>query len=129
MSVLDAQDAQILRNRTRALDEIEGPRCGDYIRFADGVERRISYLWTEMEDWGMEDNAQTSDDGSFYLGNGYVSFSGSLYGGTPIKKLRLTEDKKLGPVWFFHHDYYRAHNGIHTTLPFRVYETDEEAPR
>lgn len=126
---LDTNDAQILRQRTAALDTIEGPRCGDFIRFANDIERRISHLWTEMEDYGMEDAAQTSDGGSFYLGDGYVSFSGALYGGTPIEKLRLTEDKKLGSVWFFHHNVQKAHNGVNTTLPFRIYETDKEAPR
>lgn len=128
-SPLDPRDNLILADRRASLDAIRTPRVGDFVRFADGTERRISHLWTEMEDWGMEDNAQTSDGGSFYLGHGYVSFSGSLYGGTPINKLRLANDKKLGSVWFFHHDYARAHNGVDAEIPFRIYTTPEEAPR
>ena len=127
---LDETDQDILRTKTRLLDQNPKPRVGDYIRFADGTERRISHLWTELGGWDMEDAAQTSDGGSFYLGDGYATFSGSLFGGTPLDKLsELVGEKKLGDVWFFHHNVRRAYNGVDTSIPFRIYISTEEAPR
>jgi hypothetical protein len=111
----DERDAFILAGRKEELDKREGPRVGDWIRFADGAERRISH------DWG--DSFQYSEGGSFYLGNGYVSFSGGLEPGIPADSLKLTSEVKDGDVWFFHHDYQTAHNGVPATIKFRVYES------
>ena len=129
---LDERDAAILAQRMRTLDAELGPRCGDYVRFGDGTERRILHLWIfdEPDDPDIEDQAQTSDGrfgSSFYLGDGYVSFSGGLYPGTPLAGLRLTDETRLGSCWFFHHDYRTAHNGVDVKIPFRVYETNAEA--
>jgi hypothetical protein len=110
---LDARDAEILTARAAALDAVPGPRCGDYVVFSDGVTRRVSYLWP--------DGVQTSAGGSWYLGNGFCSFSGSLYRSTPLDLLTLTEEKRPGDVWFFHRDHWTAHNGVHTQILFRVY--------
>ena len=130
---LDERDTAILAERIRALDAEPDPRCGDYVRFGDGTERRISHLWilTEQEaaDFDFPSQAQTSDDGSWYLGVGYTSFSGSLYMGTPLAGLRLMDETRLGSCWFFHHDHRTAHNGVDVEIPLRVYETDAEATR
>jgi hypothetical protein len=80
---LDDRDKAILAARVAAFDPTEGPRVGDYVCFADGVTRRISYVWP--------DDIQTSDDGSFYLGKGYMSFSGVLYTHMPTETLTLTK--------------------------------------
>ena len=40
-----------------------------------------------------------------------------------------TGDVRNGPVWFFHHDYSRAHNGVDTVTAFRVWTTSREANR
>jgi hypothetical protein len=118
---LDLRDREILAQRIRMLDRIAKPRVGDYVRFANGVERRISHDWDEG-------GIQTSDGGSFYLGRTGVSFSGSLYGCTPTEDLEDTGTTKLGSIWFFHHDWAKAHNGVQTQIPFRVYRTPNEAP-
>lgn len=111
---LDSRDAEILTSRTAALDARDaGPRCGDYIRYSDGVLRRVSYVWP--------DGVQTSAGGSWYLGNGFCSFSGSLMRSTPLDVLTLTEDTRLGAVWFFHHDHWTAHNSVNADVSFRVY--------
>lgn len=126
---LDDQDAAIREKRAALLDQEQGPREGDYIEFADGNTRRVSHVWPA--DWHDDGFArcQTSEQGSWYLGNGGVSFSGSLYGSVSEDTLTLTEERRDGSVWFFHHDHHRAHNGIHTSIPFRVYRCTEEAPR
>lgn len=125
---LDERDCVIRAERIAAFDALdEWPREGDYVRFADGVERRVSFV--TPRDWAPEaDAVQTSDVGSWYFGRGYCSFSGGLFIGVPHRTLTLTDETKDGSVWFFHHDHRCADNGVHTTIPFRVYECSEDAP-
>ena len=115
---LDDQDAVILRDRSIALGRLQGVRVGDFIRMKDGSERRITYHWGER--------VQTTDHGkagSFYLGDGYISFSGGLDSAIPLDRVRLIHHiGRLGRVWFFHHDQWRAHNRVDGWLDFRVYE-------
>lgn len=118
---LDERDREIVRQRVTHLDSNEGPRVGDFVRFADGTERRISYLWP--------DGAQTSEAGSYYLGDGYVSMSGSLHPCVPLESLTPTDEQMDGWVWIFHHDHHTAHNGVDVDVPFRVYTCDREPPR
>jgi hypothetical protein len=127
-TALDDRDRVILEARRLQFDARPGPRSGDFVRFADGVERRASHIWA-AEDWAEWGGVQTSDGGSWYLGPGYCSFSGSLYSIVPFASLTLTTETKLGRVWFFHHDYHTAHNGVDAELPFRVFTCDREAPR
>ena len=125
---LDERDAAILAERTRLFDEAPGPREGDYVIFADGTERRVSFV-TPLE-WLPEcDSVQTSDGGSWYLGEGYCSFSGGLYRGVKRDTLTLTDETRAGSCWFFHHNHRMAHNGVEVLIPFRVYECSEDAPR
>ena len=52
-----------------------GPQVGDFIVMPDGTERRVAH------DWGKDIGLQPTSGGpdrSFYLGDGYASFSGSL---------------------------------------------------
>lgn len=118
---LDDRNQAILTARIKLLDEEEGPRVGDYVEFSNGVTRRVSYIW-------FGERVQTSDAGSFYLGNGYVSFSGSLHDGVPRNTLVRTEAKRLGSVWFFRNDYHQANNALNVEIEFRVYKCELEAP-
>lgn len=119
ISVLDERNTKIMGERQVALDAVKGPRVGDYVRFANGIERRISYIWDFGDD--SPTNVQTSDGGSFFLGYGYVSFSGSLYNGVPGPTLTITDEKKLGRAWFFDHDLPGAGRGVQVTVGFRMY--------
>jgi hypothetical protein len=111
---IDARDTRILTERMAALDADERPRVGDYVRFTCGTLHRISHRW--------DDGAQTSMGGSFFLGNGYVEFSGGLDPAVPWHTLTRTDEIREGSVWFFHHGYMAAHNGAYCRAPFRVYE-------
>ena len=75
--MLDLHDSEILNARVTRLLYVESPKQGDFVRFADVVLRRISHVW--LDENGSPDSIQTSDGGSFYLGDGYLSFSGSLF--------------------------------------------------
>jgi hypothetical protein len=124
---LDDRDQEILAHRVGLLNKVEGPRVGDFVTFSNGVERRISYIWRDEQ--GTLLNVQTSDGGSYYLGDSYVSMSGGLFPGVKPETLALTDSKREGSVWFFHHDLWIAHNGVGATLEFRVFTCTQEAPR
>lgn len=124
---LDERDRQILWERRHSIELADEPRCGDYVEFADGTTRRISHVYGA--DWGDMAGVQTSDGGSWYLGNGYVSFSGSLYPSVKMTTLTLTDQQRAGSAWFFHHDWATRENGVDVTIPFRVYHCTETAPR
>lgn len=117
---LDARDNMIREERAAALDGVNGPRIGDFVRYADGVTERIGAI--------RDDIIQTSlGEGSFHLGNYGASHSGSL---RPfITRDTLTEvegEARAGAVWFFH-DHRQAGNAVETTIPFRVYDCTERA--
>lgn len=127
MPKFDERDAEILAERVEAFNERQGPRVGDYVRFADDVTRRISYVWRDEHETVF--NVQTSNGGTYYLGKGYVSMSGSLFGGVKPDTLTLTDETRDGEVWFFHHDFHTAHNGVDTVTAFRVFTCSEVATR
>jgi len=120
---LDTLNANILAARQAKLDDATSPVCGDYVVFADGVTRRISHVW--------DDGVQTSDAGrgSWYLGDGYVSFSGSLYHLVRTETLTRTDEQRAGRCWFFKDNWMEAHNGIDVVARFRVYSCSVAAPR
>jgi hypothetical protein len=117
---LDETDRRILADRRATFDALSGPRCGDYVRFACGRLRRISHLW--------DDGVQTSHSGSWYLGQGFADFSGSLFSSVPNSTLQLTDELQDGEFWFFSHDCWQAHNGVDFTMPCRVYSCSRPAP-
>jgi hypothetical protein len=124
-TALDERDAAILADRTAALDAVDGPRCGDYLRMPDGELLRVAHVfpadWEDMH--GVQPNCpRHGGEGSFYLGRGYVSYSGSLDPRIDQDRLTLSDETRNGSAWFFHHDHMQAHNGVTVSIPFRVYD-------
>ena len=64
--------------------------------------------------------------GSFHLGDGYTSFSGSLNPVVPLEKLIDTGEIRQGRFWFFSGDWPRANNSVDVEAPCRVYRYSEE---
>jgi hypothetical protein len=120
---LDERDTEILEQRVNRLNAEPGIRVGDFVRFADGVLRRVSYVWR-----GQTDRIQTATSGSFYLGDGFVEMSGGHFLSVPATTLELTDEVWPGAVWFFHHHHRRAHNGTDATIDFRVFTCGLPAP-
>lgn len=118
--ILDERDAAILAERIAKLDSRDDFRCGDYVRFPDGRMERVSFV--APREWGDMHGVQTSTGGSWYLGDGYSSFSGSLNDFIPAARLKITDEIRPGSCWFFHHDYWTAGGGVDVEAPFRVYE-------
>ena len=128
-TVIDERDAEILSHRAALVLARTEPQSGDWVIFADGVERRISHVW----DWEADADGphlysiQTSDGGSWYLGEGYASFSGSLHPGVPGETFTDTGETRPGAIWIFRHDHHTAHNATSATIEFRVWSTSEGA--
>lgn len=126
VTVLDAVDADILEARKAALSDTCEVIVGDWLRFDDGRMERVTHIWPA--DWHEDEiaRAQTTHPkfggGSFYLGRTACSYSGALDGGIKVDRFTFSGEMKPGPVWFFHHDSHRAHNGVNVEIPFRVYD-------
>jgi len=114
----DDRDQQILAERLAAYNAREGVKVGEYLRYKDTF-LRFSH------DWG--DSIQTSQGGSYYLGDGYMSMSGSLNHGVDKSDLALTPERKGGSCWFFHHDYRTAGGGVNFQVEHRVWKLKDEA--
>ena len=119
-ALTDPRDIAILTSRVARYNEQPDARVGDYVRFTDGVLRRISHHWG--------DRVQTSNGGSYYLDDGYISMSGGLFVGVPVETLTLTNERLPGSVWFFHHDYATAGGGVSAYMEFRVFTCSQTAP-
>ena len=114
---------EILAHRValRSARFAEGPQVGDFLLMPDGTERRVAH------DWGKDTGLQPTSGGpggSFYLGDGYASFSGSLDPIVPHAGLVDTGRTKPGRFWFFSRNYARANNGIDVEAPCGVYRYD-----
>ena len=123
MPDFDSIDDEILNARIVEWGKVSGPRVGDFCELSDGTVRRFTH------DWG--DSIQTtvppkghpcSGDSSFYFGNGYMSFSGSLDSAIPKSQFEMVPRMQEGSAWFFHHDWMTAHNGVYFKVPCRVYK-------
>lgn len=119
---LDEKDLAILTRRQAALQARPGVRVGDFVEFACGTVRRVSYVWPDESA-----SIQTSDGGSYYLGDAGASMSGSLKPSVPASTLTDTGDYRWGDVWFFHHDAAMAHNGVNAQAAFRVFKCSRVA--
>lgn len=129
----DARDLAMMDRRAAALNLIPGPRVGDFIDYADGIVRRMAHVWpADWHDDGIA-RVQVTDGGSFYLGGaeekhselhdgeGYVSYSGSLFPGIKADTLKLAGSRN-GRIWIFHHEQWGAGMGVDGEIAFRVYD-------
>ena len=114
----DVQDRnlKILSDRMEEYNKIPGARVGDWIRELDGRMTRATH------DWDHNLQIGGSDYGSFYLGDGYISYSGGLDPGIEKTELRDTGEVKKGKVWFFKDDFWGAGRDINFMVDFRVFE-------
>lgn len=117
---LNMTNAQILEMRVASFNEHPGPRVGDYLQLPKlhpklGDMTRFTHAW--------DDSIQTGGlGGSYYLGDGYLSYSGSLDTGTLRKFIGNQIGTRLGRVWFFDEDIHRAGRGVNFNIECRVFE-------
>lgn len=114
---LDPIAAGILRGAVAALDAIEGPRLGDFVRFQDGSLARISVM---HEDGDLQ--AAKVDEGGFFLWKeGFTEFSGTCGNKVDPACLRRLDETMEGRVWTFRNGDVAPGGRVDTTVPFRVY--------
>ena len=113
-------NATILADRIAQLNAITGPRVGDFLRLPRADERageftRFTHIW--------DDTIQTGGQvhGSYYLGNGYLSYSGGLDPGIAKSDIIPSEETKDGQVWFFDEGITGPHRGVNFMVPLRVF--------
>lgn len=111
---------QILKRREALFNERSGPRVGDYLIRLDGSVSRFTHNWDEA---GLQDGGGQT---SFYLGEGYCSYSGGLNPTVPLERIEATEERRLGRVWFFNRDHRAAGNGVDFEIEFRVFKEVEK---
>lgn len=113
---LDAENEVILAARQAQLDARHEIGVGDVVMDGDKTLR-------VAHDWG--DSVQLTDGvygESFFLGDGYLSFSGGLNPSIPKERFAATDEKRGASVWFFSQNMSMAHNGYHATAQFRVWK-------
>lgn len=117
----DDVDKGIIIERKRIYAKKEGPRIGDFVEFPDGRRARFTHDWDDALQTTTP--SDTGEGGRFYFGSGYCSYSGSLDPSIPKIDLKLVDNfGPEGSVWIFHHDRQEAHNGVDTTIQFRLYK-------
>ncbi len=116
----DKENQEILKRRTEEYNKIPGARVGDYLKLPNGKYTRFTY--------GFDDHIQTGGHGNgFYLGNGYISYSGGLDPGVKLSDITQTEQTKKGFIWFFDNDFATGGNGRDFEIDFRVFKLKPDA--
>lgn len=110
---------RILSERVQAYDKNIGPRVGDYLSLPHGIMTRFTYDWGEEIQIG-------GGSGSFYLGNGYISYSGGLDPSIEKRYMIDTGKKEDGMVWFFHEGSSGGGRGVYFYIPFRVFKLTDD---
>ncbi len=124
----DERDAAILRKREESFNRVDGPRVGDFLRTPDGV-LRFTHDWGDSIQTTVRAKHPCYGDASFYLSDGYASFSGSLDPAIDKSLLRDTGETMPGSFWFFHHDVAGAGRGVYCTMPCRLFECQDSASK
>lgn len=114
------RNVAIFNERVAAYDKKPGARVGDYLILPYGLCTRFTHKW--------DDHIQTGgNSSSFYLGNGYISYSGGLDSGVKLSDIELTDEVKSGMIWFFDKDISGAGRGVNFEMNFRVFKLKEGA--
>lgn len=110
------ENLSLFEERLEAFEVNGGPRVGEWIIGFDGTMTRFTHAW--------EDGIQTGGgQGSFYLCSSSLSYSGGLDSSVPYDLVELTEERKMGQCWIFHHGCSGAHRSVYYNHPFRVWKT------
>ena len=118
----DLRNIAILETRMKQYNAIPGARVGDWIREPDGRMTRATHDWNDDGETCETIQHGGNENSSYYLGDGYLSYSGGLDSGIKKCWLRETAEKKDGCVWIFDHGFAGAGRGVGFVVEFRVFE-------
>ena len=119
--MITERNQQIFEQRRDTYNAIPGVRVGDWARQGKELSR-VTHIWDKSFTGGGRHIQTGGGLTSFYLGDGYISYSGSLDPGISEDKLRDTGELKDGRVWFFKDNFWKKANSIDFTMAFRVFE-------
>lgn len=119
MVTIDAQDQKLALVKAAQIDQVKGPRTGDFVKFADGTILRVGcFIGNAFQPF-------VPGRGSVFLGSCYTEFGGRPeFYSIPVSSVRLTDEVMDGEVWFFHHNEVKAGGRVNTSIPFRVYTVE-----
>lgn len=119
IDMTDTYDFNSWNLRKDKFSERQGPRVGDFVLMpGEEAPRRFTHAWHD----GLQTTVGASNGSGFYMGkDGFASFSGGLDPTLPFGALHDTGEVKEGRFWFFHHETWRANNGVDCEIPCRVY--------
>lgn len=110
---------ELLQIKLAKFNARQGPRTGDFLRLPE-IHPKLGRYTRLTHDWG--DTQQTGGmGGSYYLGNGWLSYSGGLDPGIKTADITPQIDEKPGSLWFFDKDISGAGRGVNYTAPMRVF--------
>jgi len=114
---IQKENKELFNKLKREYNKIKGVRVGDYVKEKNGNYTRVTYIWPDGQ-------VQTGGHkyGQFFLGKGYISYSGSLDHGYNIKDLKLTKEKRSGMVWIWREGMPGANRGVEYMMKFRVFK-------
>jgi len=117
---------EILKERIEKFNKRSGPRVGDYV-YIPSTDDRIPAYTRITHDWGDKMQTGGNAGSSYYLGSGFLSYSGGLDPGIDTEDLIQTNEVKNGSIWFFDKDISGAGRGVSFNLPMRVFTVREGA--
>lgn len=116
---LDDEDTKILLQSEKAFISSNNKiKTGDFVRSLSGELRRVAYVYPSS----YPRDVQTCKTGSFFLGDGWMSMSGSLDDPISEEYFVKTSETMLGDCWFFHHNYTRAYNSVSVQIKCPVWQ-------
>ena len=114
----------IFKNLEDQYNKINGLRVGDWVRFPNGIMNRVTYIW-DVEPERIIQTGGSDGNHGYFLGKGWISYSGGLDVGVDESKFTPTKETKKGWIWFFNNNYVTAHNGVYYEMNFRIFECSE----
>ena len=96
-------------------EQRSGPRVGDFLQVMPDRYTRLTHVWGAVLYTG-------SLVDSYYLGKGYITYSGSCGRGYEKKQVMPTTQTMEGRIWTFSNHWQGAGRGIHLTVPLRVFK-------
>ena len=117
----------IVNANMRKYNKQEGVRVGDFVKSPNGKMYRIAYVWRDKNGPFQWQIADPPMGGSYYLGPGYVSYSGSLDSGFDEKtRFKNLGYKRNGRVWIFRRNIAEADNAVeYDDVKFRVFKASK----
>ena len=119
------EDAHRILVYQQAMFFRDTPKQGEFMEAPDGTLRRIAHVW--HTDDGMIEWQPVSGNGSYFMGQGYMSMSGSLES-SERHQYEPTDRTHPASAWTWHRGWSGAGNGVNFIVNVRVWKQLELAP-